>query len=167
MVDSGEADERQDPPPRSQAFENLAAAAGQYLRSCQESLDRQYRAGQWPRYDWSQEPGQLVFSQDGKPKVIADIQFVGSISTMTNTWLWAWDNDTVAQELCQASLQVRQYGERHGLPHLTTPKWPAEEADGWEMTSIAAYLTDAEGAYRSPDEHLLYFMIMTSVRWVE
>jgi hypothetical protein len=156
-----------DAPPRSEAFENLAAAAGQYLRDCQKRLDQQYRAAQWLRYEWSQDTRHLVFSEDGRSKVIADIQFVGSISSVTNTWLWAWDNNTVDQEFSQASLQIRQYGERHGFPHLTIPKWHAEEADGWEMTSIAAYLTGAKGAYRSPDENILYFMIMTAVRWVE
>jgi hypothetical protein len=34
------------------------------------------------------------------------------------------------------------------------------------MTSIAAYLLQAKGAYRSPAEGGCTFMIMTSVNWV-
>jgi hypothetical protein len=97
--------------------------------------------------------------------VVADIQFVGSVSTKTETWLWAWNNRSIDPELCKALLTVREYGEAHGFRHLATPKWAAQEVDGWEMTAIAALLLRAKGAYRSRDENGYTFMIMTAVRW--
>jgi hypothetical protein len=39
--------------------------------------------------------------------------------------------------------------------------------DGWEMTSVAAFLLKAKGAYRSPDERGFTFMILTDVRWAQ
>ena len=152
-------------PARSEAFEGLVEAAASYLTDCQHHLEQEYRLSKWSRYDWSQETRQLVFSDGGAPKVIADIQFVGSVSTKTDTWLWAWDNDSVNPSLFEALLRVRQYGEAHGFPHLTSPKWSAHEVDGWEMTSIAAFLLRAKGAYRSPRENGFTFMIITSVGW--
>ena len=152
-------------PVRSEAFEELVEAATNYLADCQHHLEQEYHLGKWSRYDWSQETRQLVFSDRGAPKVIADIQFVGSVSTETDTWLWAWDNDSVDPGLFEALLRIRQYGEAHGFPHLTTPKWYAHEVDGWEMTSIAAFLLRAKGAYRSPGKNGFMFMIITSVGW--
>ena len=152
-------------PVRSEAFEELVGAAMSYLKDCQHRLEEEYRLGKWSRYDWSQKTRQLVFSDGGAPKVIADIQFVGSVSTKADTWLWAWDNDSVDPGLFEALLTIRQYGEAHGFPHLTTPKWYAQEVDGWEMTSIAAFLLRAKGAYRSPRENGFTFMILTSVGW--
>jgi hypothetical protein len=154
-----------DPGPRPSAFEELLQAAGAYLSDCQLNLERGYGLGKWPRYDWSQETRQLVFSDRGTPKLIADIQFVGSVSTTTDTWLWAWANDTIDPQLCDALVNIRQYGEAHGFPHLTTAKWHAHEADGWEMTSIAAFLLRAKGAYRIPLENGFTFMVMTAVAW--
>lgn len=153
------------PFPRSKAFEDLVDASRRYLVDCQERLERDYLLGSWPRYDWSQVTRQLVFSDGGQPKVIADVQFVGSIATVPRTWLWAWDNDSVAAELRDAVATLREYGERHGLPHLAHPEWPADEIDGWEMTSIAAFLLQARGAYRSPTERGYTFMVMTAVGW--
>src|SRR5215470_14700765 len=150
-------------PVRSEAFEELVEAATNYLADCQHHLEQEYHLGKWSRYDWSQETRQLVFSDRGAPKVIADIQFVGSVSTETDTWLWAWDNDSVDPRLFEALLRIRQYGEAHGFPHLTTPRWYAHEVDGWEMTSIAAFLLRAKGAYRSPRENGFTFMIITSI----
>jgi hypothetical protein len=62
----------------SAAFEDLVVTATSYLRDCQESLKRSHFLDRWPRYDWSQETRQLIFSDGGRPKVVADIQFVGS-----------------------------------------------------------------------------------------
>jgi hypothetical protein len=152
-------------PVRSGAFKELIEAATSYLKDCQRHLEQEYRLSKWPRYDWSQETRKLVFSDGGVPKVVADIQFVGSVSTETDTWLWAWDNHSVDPGLFESLLRIRQYGEAHGFPHLTTPKWYAHEVDGWEMTSIAAFLLRAKGAYRSPGKNGFMFMIITSVAW--
>jgi hypothetical protein len=66
---------------RTAPFEALIEEAQGYLRIRQAELDIEYRMGYWPRYDWYQETQQLIFSEIGVAKVIADIQFVGSIST--------------------------------------------------------------------------------------
>jgi len=36
-------------------------------------LKAQFRLGDWPRYDYDLESGTLTFSDDGIPKVIAEI----------------------------------------------------------------------------------------------
>jgi hypothetical protein len=97
--------------------------------------------------------------------VTADIQFVGSISTVSDTWLWSWANDSVDPELAASMVTVRDYGNEHGFSQLTVKKWHAHEVDGWEMTAIAALLLKARGAYRSPAEDGFTFMVMTDVRW--
>jgi len=98
-------------------------------------------------------------------KVVADIQFVGSISTESDTWLWAWANDSVDPKLSAALSVVREFGEKSGFEHLTSKKWHAHGVDGWEMVSIAAFLLNARGAYRTPKGNGFTFMVMTNVRW--
>ena len=60
---------------------------------------------------------------------------------------------------------MRKLGEEKGWDRLTEPQWPATEEDGWEMTGVALRALDAKGAYRSPDENGLTFMVITSIRW--
>jgi len=150
---------------RTGPFESLIETAQAYLRECQAELEREFLLGHWPRFDWYQETQQLVFSENGIAKVGAAIQFVGSISTQSNTWLWAWANDSVDPKLSTSMLTVRDYGEQHSFDHLTTKKWHAHEVDGWEMTSIAAFLLKARGAYRTPKGPGFTFIIMTDVHW--
>ena len=80
---------------RTAPFEEFVEDAQQYLRSRQAELDTEYRLWHWPRFDWDQETQLLVFSENGVARVVADILFVGSISTESDTWLWAWANDSV------------------------------------------------------------------------
>jgi hypothetical protein len=150
---------------RTAPFESLIETAQTYLRECQAELEEEFRLGHWPRFDWYQETQQLVFSENGIAKVAAGIQFVGSISNQSNTWLWAWANDSVDPQLSTSMITVRDYGEQHGFDQLTTKRWHAHEVDGWEMTSIAAFLLKARGAYRTPKGPGFTFMIMTDVHW--
>jgi len=61
---------------------------------------------------------------------------------------------------------VKSFGESNALTKLTTAQWEANEYDGWEMTSIAAKLLEAAGAYRAPVEHLFFFVLLTEFEWL-
>jgi hypothetical protein len=150
---------------RSEAFEALLDESQDYLTRCREALTAEFQIDRWPRWDWSQDTSQLIFSDAGLPKVIANIEFVGTISTKSDTWLWAWANDSLDLNVTQLIARVRTYGKTHGIDQLATDNWHAHEADGWEMTSIAAYLLNAKGAYRTPYDHGFLYMVITAVQW--
>ena len=150
------------PEPR---FVELVTAAHGYLTARQEQLTATFGLSSYERWDWDDDRGAVVFSDGGVPRVVAPSQLVGSVSKRTGTWLWAWANERVAPRLRRDLEEVRRYGEHHGIWQLTTPKWEADEVDGWEMTSIAAYILQAKGAYRMPNDHLLSFAIFDAVEW--
>ena len=149
------------------AFASLVTEAVAYLQQRQDDLQSRFALGTYPRYDWDQETAQLVFSQDGRSRVVADIQFVGGVSTRSNTWLWSWANSSLMESVKGSVRPVRAYGEEHRYLKLASARWPAEEEDGWEMTAVAAYLLGAKGAYRSPKEGGSTFMVMTHVGWAQ
>ena len=147
-------------------FVELVTAAHHYLTERQEDLRRTFGLSSYERWDWDGERGTVVFSEAGRPRVIATGQLVGSVSKKTGTWLWAWSNESIEPRLRRDLEEVRRYGQHHGIWQLTTPKWEADETDGWEMTSIAAYVLQAKGAYRMPNEHLFSFAIFDEIAWV-
>ncbi len=139
--------------------------AHEYLSERQETLQNEYSIGEYERYDWDQDTGSLVFSHNGVVKVIAKVQFVGSISTKSNTWLWSWANSTVLENVKNEMGAIKEYGMANSLDALTTDKWEADEVDGWEMTSITAKLLGAKGAYRTPGTNGFTYMVITNIRW--
>ena len=58
-------------------------------------------------------------------------------------------------------------GTENKFEKLIDSKWPATEVDAWEMTSVACFLLQAEGVYRSPSESLQTFMILDNIRWAD
>lgn len=130
-------------------FDSLSERSYEYLEAKQAASQKDFQIGTYERFDWDQEKMQLIWSDAGVPKVIAKIQFVGSISTKSNTWLWSWANPTVSTTLSETMTSVGDYGHTNGFIKLTDEKWAADEVDGWQMTAIAAYLLNAHGAYRS------------------
>ncbi len=133
------------------------------LQAKQDLIEQRFNLSQHERWDWDQETGHIVFSNAGVPALVARIQFVGSVSTLSNTWLWSWANPSVEAKMADEMLAVRTFGEAETFANLTVPKWPADEVDGWEMTAVAAKMLDAQGAYRTNDDNGFTFMLLMDV----
>ena len=147
------------------AFERLLCDATPYLECVQTRTMKEFCISKYERYDWDQETAKLIFSHEGQQRVVADITFVGSVSTVSNTWLWSWANTSLSESIQGNIRQVRLHGEDNHLLKLASARWGANQEDGWEMTAIAAFLLGAVGAYRTPGEYGFTFMIMNRVAW--
>jgi hypothetical protein len=145
----------------------LLTEATDTMRAREQRLDSTFHIGSYPRWDWDQDAGVLVFSDGGTAKVVADVQFVGDVSRGDSTFLWAWANETVDPRLRKAAEKARRYGLSHGIPRLKHAHWAASEVDGWEMTSLTGYINGSEGLYRAPepDSTGYTFLVLEHVRW--
>jgi hypothetical protein len=137
---------------------------------CDETQDKQDALrddfGIWTheRFDYDQATAELIFSNGGVPAVIANVEFVGSTSTRSGTWRWAWANFHMLDNVRSRIGAVRTFGVEKEYPHLFVPQWAAEEKDGWHMASVAAHVLDARGVYGAPSSNGRLFMAMTSLR---
>jgi hypothetical protein len=146
------------------AWQQFVKDCHEELRVKQEMLQREYSLTRHKRWDWDQERAELVFSNDGIPAVIAKIEFVGSLSTKSNTWLWSWANPSTLESVRSRIVAVYDFGEAQDYPNLTVSKWPAEETDGWNMAAVAAHALGASGVYRTPSDGGFTFLLLTEVR---
>lgn len=152
--------------PGNKPLAQLIVSSYAYLHQQQAQCTKDFGLGHYDRFDMNQGTGEIIFSRQGKPGVIAKIQVVGDVSTKSNTWLWAWANSSINPILTKDSKQVKQYGQKYKFEPLTLDTWPANEADGWMMTAITAKLTHAKGAYRAPSRQGPIFVVFTSLRKV-
>ena len=113
--------------------------------------------GKAARWDLNQDNGVLVFTYPDKT-VTCDAQIIGSFDKSQGTWLWAWDNPSVAANLTKASKQLLEYGKQHGFEKLTRAEWKATEQDAWDMAALATLICQAQGAYRGPAGDVYVFM---------
>jgi hypothetical protein len=133
------------------------------LMAKQEVLERTYQIGEWPRYDYDALAGALTFSDAAGPKVLADIQIVGSIGQ--NDWLWSWANAHLSDCAIQDMDRVREFGLEHGIDELTSDYVEGQDLNqlGWELTAATAKVLGAAGAYRPPSAKGALFLIIKSV----
>jgi hypothetical protein len=125
-----------------------------------------YKIDDHERWDWDQKTAKLIFSHNGEPQVEADIQFSGTYSTKTDTWMWAWANQSLEESIKASSRDIRAMGQELGLKQLASGKYAATAADGWEMTYILAKHLNAIGLYRTPGDHGFSYMVVTRAKWV-
>ena len=137
------------------------------LSEKQDAIMSEYKIGEHERFDWDQENGTLVLSNNGIPAVIAKVQFVGSVSTKSDTWLYSWANSTVLDNVKDQMHKVKAYGQSKNYQALFNDKWSADEVDGWEMTSITSYILNAKGAYRATDKTGFTYMVITDILWIK
>jgi len=149
-----------------EVFHDLVKSSFAFIEPRQKDFLSKYKAGEHERWGWHQETGKLVFSHNGKPQVEADIHFSGTYSTVSETWMWAWANESLEEKVKYSSRQVRAMGEELGLKQLVAARYEATEVDGWEMTSVLAKRLDAIGVYRTPDDSGFSYMVVTKAKWV-
>lgn len=96
--------------------------------------------------NWSVDQERAMFSLHfDNREILARPQIIGTFDG--ETFMWAWHNPSIAQELQQNAKTVRDFGQKRGWSVFTQPTFPATQRDGYAMTALAAQLTGAECAY--------------------
>lgn len=142
----------------------LLTAAHTYTTQRQDVLRAEFGLASMPHAHLNEATGQLVFSDASvTPRVLANVQLVGSVNTENRSWLWSWADPDIDPALCKDIREVQMLGETRRIEQLTTPFWEGDAVDGWEMTSISAYVLQAEGAYRATTPQGFTYLVMTSI----
>jgi hypothetical protein len=147
-------------------FGKLIEQSTEYLRACNEKASRQFGIGDYARYEYDLFQNEIWWSDTSGPKVRGRLTIVGSFSSKSETWLWAWANPHFKDVEIGPINKVREFGEHEEITKLTESKWDADEVDGWEMTSISGRLLEAQGAYRSPSESGELFMLYDHLEFI-
>lgn len=148
----------------SPQYVELLTAAHAYTTERQDELRARYGLASMPHAHVNEASGQLIFSdQSNRPRVLANVQIVGSVNTGDRRWLWSWADPGVDASLYRDILEVQMLGRSRGIEQLTTPFWDGDAVDGWEVTSICAYVLQAAGAYRASSAAGFTYFVMTSV----
>jgi hypothetical protein len=137
------------------------------VHASREAGDPSHRRWGWrdmARWAFDDEASTLTFSDSTRATVLADVCLVGSYSSRSGTFQWAWETYEKDAREAVAISRLRVFGEVRGISRLVTPNFACEEADGWEMAALAGYLLGAEGLYGAPFDHQRWFMLLSTWR---
>jgi len=91
----------------ARTWEKFVAQSHAELHPKQDELEKRYSLGSYQRFDWDQDTGRIVFSNKGVPKLAPRIEFIGSLSKHSGTWLWSWANLDVSETVRSRITAVR------------------------------------------------------------
>ena len=79
-----------------------------------------------------------------------DIQFIGSESFSSNTWLWGYENiNGFDERLLELANKAREFGEKFGLSAFSTPQFELDENfNGHTISMILCTAFDEQNYYR-------------------
>jgi hypothetical protein len=146
-------------------YEHLLQKAMNDLQAKQSAHQALWGLGTADRWDINQDDGNLVFTFTNKV-VTCPAQIIGSFNSDKGTWMWAWHNKSIAEQLTRDSRKLLELGRSKGYEKLTEPVWTGTEDDAWQMAALATLHCNAQGAYRGPSSagHLFVFMTFGEVK---
>ncbi|QPH86712.1 phenylalanyl-tRNA synthetase subunit alpha [Campylobacter concisus] len=79
-----------------------------------------------------------------------DMQFIGSESFSSNTWLWGYENiNGFDERLLELANKAREFGEKFGLSAFSTPQFELDENfNGHTISMILCTAFDEQNYYR-------------------
>ena len=79
-----------------------------------------------------------------------DIQFIGSESFSSNTWLWGYENiNGFDERLLKLANKAREFGEKFGLSAFSTPQFELDENfNGHTISMVLCTAFDEQNYYR-------------------
>ncbi|RYX83007.1 hypothetical protein EON83_16535 [bacterium] len=102
---------------------------------------------------WSADldAGTLAFGEQGSPDSVLefDIQVLGSAAEGSATWMWAWANPSIPDNLSLASTLLR---DKVAIPEFATQEFPInfDSADEHRIAMTCGGYLNADAYYRGP-----------------
>lgn len=134
-------------------FQDFLDSANAELRLKQEGLKNEFGLGSASRWHFDQATGNLQFFDENDQLALeADVISVGSYSPTSNSWKWAWSNDTVLPWLRQRAERLKELEDATGIELFGYENAfeVDDEAMAWELTAMSVKHLGAVGCYRAP-----------------
>lgn len=134
------------------------------LENKQELLFSQYNLGEYDEYWYDQATESIQFKEAGKVRLVFTIVPIGSWSGKSNTWMWAWANQSITDELRSQSAKIKDLANYTGYDIFVQEGFNADEVMAHELTSMAVHYLNALGMYIVPSDTLKSFLALIRLK---
>lgn len=139
-------------------FEVFSASLGKIMANQQTCAEFVVKGQNW-NIDFS--AGVISFGKDSYP-----VQFIGSESVSSNTWLWGWENvNQFSDKIIELPRQMKQAGEAWRLDALTTAEFELSDTfNGHRLSIVTCAASDKHHCYyRCPHANGAAFVAFSNV----
>lgn len=147
-----------------QDIENYFVKARSNLQVLTEDHHSKWRLGDAERWDVDQEKGIITWTFDDGVIVTAPCQIVGTYNIEAQTYLWAWENSSILDNLKDDAKGVLEFAKENEIDFLQQAQLECDEEAAWDLAALANLLADREGVYRGPAGPTVIFCTFGKVK---
>jgi hypothetical protein len=152
------------PADRHEAYGRLALEARAHHRKIQDRLRETYPLDDADSFGWDQDTRDLFLRTRSRGSMRVKVQLLGSRSTRTGGWLWAWANSQYP-EVVRAGLRLlRERGRDEQLMRIAAAHWLGSEEDAWDVAGVSVMLLRGKGLYRTPTSAGFSYMVIRDIQ---
>ena len=141
------------------------AAASEALGVKQAALERRFGLGRRVQWAFDATTGLLRFlDTSGTAQVEAQVTLIGSFSTETQTFRWAWSDPSTLEPARARAARLRELFDLTGIEVFREETFEADEQMAWELAAMAVAHLSAAGAYRGVAPHVFVFLAIENIR---
>ena len=130
----------------------------------QQALIKDFNLPSYDSYWFSQTTETLQFKNDGKVELEFTAVPIGSWSGESNSWMWAWANESITEKLRLKAAKIKELSDLTGNDIFKDDAFEADEALAHKLTAMAVYHLDALGMYIAPLDNLKTFLALIKVK---
>lgn len=150
-------------------FEDFVQSTMDELIAKQDQLKSEYGFGSFERWHFDQVSETLsFFDAAGKLTLEAEVIDIGSYASNSNTWKWAWANESVLPALRTKAEPLKQLRDVTGFDLFSSESTVSVEDENmaWELAAMSVRKLGALGAYKAPSSSrpLSTFLAIMRVR---
>ena len=143
-------------------LETLVAEGHAGIARTTEEHAARWGLGTARRWVLDQGDGRIVWSFDDHV-ASAPAQILGSWNSQVSSFVWAWDNDSVADALSETAEKVRAFGTEHGIGALTASPLDLDEVRVRDVVALAFRVGGCTGLYHPFDGKLASYIAFGAV----
>ena len=135
-------------------FDAFLAKCFQELKNKQDALMGKYNLGKFDSFWFDQIAETIQFKDNENVELEFHVVPVGSWSSKSNSWMWAWANKSLTDELGSKAMKIKELASYTGYNTFEKEAFEADEAMAHELTSMAVHHLNALGMYIVPSDNL-------------
>jgi hypothetical protein len=145
-------------------FDAFVAESVEELERKQDKLQNEFGLGTHADFLFDQATGTLEFKDaSGAVRVRADVTPIGSFSERSETWQWAWANESLLPALRERAQECRALETATGFAVFGQAVLKAAPDMPWELAAMAVRQLDALGCYRPPSSGGVLFLAIHEI----
>ena len=146
-----------------QQFEEFLDNCYDEMEIKQKQLLDNYSISSYTNYWFKGEEGILQFKNGDDVMMEFKVSPIGSWSSASDSWMWAWANKSLTEENRQTAMALKGLTEHTGLDTFERPVIEGDEGLAHELVAMAIHHMGGIGMYIMPHENLKVFVALMEV----